>query len=95
MRDRSSNPLISDIMRNPFVWGALVLCFGILAAAVYLPLLAKILRVVDPGPQGWKLIMIMSFIPLLVGQIAKIVALFGSVLKRKFSKGAAVFAADS
>lgn len=68
MRDWGSSFVSNDITRNRFVWGALALCSGLLIAAVYLPGLASVLKVVDPGIKGWLLVMGMSFIPWLVGQ---------------------------
>jgi Ca2+-transporting ATPase len=44
---------------------------GLLLAAVYLPGLADILRVVHPGGNGWALVMGMSLIPLVIGQVLK------------------------
>ncbi len=71
LRDKGSALLRNDIVRNPYIWGALVLCVGLVLAAVYVPFLANLLRVVDPGITGWGLILGMSLIPLLVGQTAK------------------------
>jgi Ca2+-transporting ATPase len=71
MRDRGSSILRNDVIRNPFVWGALALCTLLLLIAVYLPLLAGVLKLVAPSLNGWTLIIIMSVIPLVVGQIVK------------------------
>jgi Ca2+-transporting ATPase len=68
MGDSRSGSLRSDITRNPFVWGALALCAALLLLAVYVPGLASILRLVDPGREGWTLVLGMSLIPLAVGQ---------------------------
>jgi Ca2+-transporting ATPase len=61
----------NDVVRNPYVWGALVLCTGLLLAAVYTPGLSLVLRLVDPGPDGWLLIGGMSLAPLIIGQVLK------------------------
>ena len=58
------------IVSNPFIWGALVLCSLLLAAAVYVPILAEILNIADPGTNGWLLIFLMSLLPVVVGQAA-------------------------
>jgi Ca2+-transporting ATPase len=68
MRDKNSSLFNNAIVRNPFVWGALALCTLLLAATVYLPLLARVLNVVNPGLRGWLLILGMSLLPMLVGQ---------------------------
>jgi Ca2+-transporting ATPase len=77
MRDKSSGFFNNAIVRNPFVWGALVLCSLLLAATVYVPLLAEVLNVANPGVNGWLLVFIMSLVPMFVGQIAL------TVLKRR------------
>jgi Ca2+-transporting ATPase len=72
MRDPGSALLRNDVTRNPFVWGALALCAVLLLAAVYLPGLSLILKLVDPGTSGWSLILGMSLLPLLIGQLVKL-----------------------
>jgi Ca2+-transporting ATPase len=70
MRDKNSNFFNNAIMRNPFVWGALALCSLLLAATVYVPLLAEVLNIANPGANGWLLIFFMSMLPMALGQIA-------------------------
>ncbi|MBN1991086.1 MAG: cation-translocating P-type ATPase [Anaerolineae bacterium] len=72
MRDHDSGLLRNEITRNAWVWGALVLCVALLLLAVYLPVLSGVLRVVDPGLNGWLLVLGMSVLPLVVGQILKL-----------------------
>jgi Ca2+-transporting ATPase len=69
MRNRNSRLLDNSIVRNPFIWGALALCSLLLAATIYVPVLAKVLNVVNPGMDGWLLIIGMSLLPLLIGQV--------------------------
>jgi Ca2+-transporting ATPase len=71
MRERSSSFLRNDITGNTFVWGALVLCTGLLLAAVYVPGLADVLKVTDPGIRGWAVVIGMSLVPWALGQIMK------------------------
>ncbi|MBW4644060.1 MAG: cation-transporting P-type ATPase [Goleter apudmare HA4340-LM2] len=73
MRDQDSGLLLNEISRNPYVWGALVLCTGLLLIAVYVPLLATVLQTVDPGVNGWLLIIGMSLVPLIIGQVVKLI----------------------
>jgi Ca2+-transporting ATPase len=73
MRDRSSKLLSNEITRNRFVWGALVLCVVLLLLGVYVPGLSDVLQVVDPGPSGWAVVVVMSAIPLVFGQFWKLV----------------------
>jgi Ca2+-transporting ATPase len=71
MRNSDSNVIDNDIVRNPYIWGALVLCAVLLLAAVYLPGFNDVLGVADPAITGWALIIGFSALPLLVGQFAK------------------------
>lgn len=71
MRDRGCGILRNDVTRNPFVWAALALCVGMLISAVYLPVVSKALRLVEPGAEGWALIIGGSMVPWLVGQFLK------------------------
>jgi Ca2+-transporting ATPase len=73
MRSPDSGLIRNEITRNPYVWGALALCTGLLLAAVYLPGLSAVLKTVDPGPRGWALAVGASFIPWLIGQLHLIV----------------------
>jgi Ca2+-transporting ATPase len=71
MRDKGSNFLRNDVTRNPFVWGALGVCIILIMAAVYVPVFAQVLRVLHPGKEGWMVIVVMSLIPLIIGQILR------------------------
>jgi P-type Ca2+ transporter type 2C len=62
----------NDIVRNPYVWGALGICILLLLAAVYLPVLSDVLKLHAPGAKGWLLIIGMSLVPLLVGQVIRL-----------------------
>lgn len=71
MREADSGLLRNEVTRNPFIWGALLLCLGLLAGAVYIPALSGVLGLIPPDGTGWALIAIGSLIPLLVGQVVK------------------------
>ncbi|MBE9047480.1 cation-transporting P-type ATPase [Pleurocapsales cyanobacterium LEGE 10410] len=73
MRDAGSGLIRNEISTNPYVWGALVICTGLLLSAVYLPGLSGALRTVNPGGHGWVLAIAMSFVPVVVGQIGKVI----------------------
>jgi len=72
MREQDSGFIKNEITANPYVWGALVICAGLILAAVYLPGLATVLKVVNPGGQGWALAAVMSLIPFVIGQLLKL-----------------------
>jgi Ca2+-transporting ATPase len=72
MRDLGSRFLSNEVTRNVYVWGALVLCTALLLIAVYLPGLADVLKVTNPGLNGWLLVIGLSMVPLVIGQILKL-----------------------
>ncbi|MBS0002376.1 MAG: cation-transporting P-type ATPase [Thioalkalivibrio sp.] len=70
MRTPDSPMLRNDLVTNPWVWGAIVLCAALLAVAVYVPPLAALLQVVPPTPAEWIVILTGSLVPLALGQLA-------------------------
>ncbi|MBE9111842.1 cation-transporting P-type ATPase [Nodosilinea sp. LEGE 07298] len=72
MRSRGTNPLRNEVTRNPFVWGALVICTLILLAAVYVPGLSDALGTTGLSGRSWGLVFGASLIPLIVGQLGKV-----------------------
>ncbi|MGB3535562.1 MAG: HAD-IC family P-type ATPase [Microcoleaceae cyanobacterium] len=73
MRDPGNKSIFrNEITQNPYVWGALALCSGLLLLAVYLPGLSDVLNTAPPSAEAWLLIIGMSFVPLIVGQIVKL-----------------------
>jgi len=71
MRQIHSNFFVNEITTNKYVWGALILCLGLVVAAVYSPGLSNVLDLTDPGFDGLVTIIGMSLVPLLLGQIMK------------------------
>ena len=72
MRSNGTKLFRNEVVENPYIWSALGLCVLLLLAAVYVPLLSKVLKLTDPGLNGWLLIMTASFFTCLIGQIGKI-----------------------
>lgn len=71
MRSLGTGIIRNEVTSNPFIWGALGLCVGLLTGAVYLPFLARVLETTPPGLTGWNLTIVFSLIPLLLGQLLK------------------------
>ncbi|WP_404361787.1 cation-translocating P-type ATPase [Marinobacter sp.] len=71
LRSPKSPILRNEITRNPWVWGALALCIALLAAAVYLPVLSGLLQTRILGWQAWLLLLTMSVIPFVAGQVVR------------------------
>jgi Ca2+-transporting ATPase len=69
MREPEAPVFSNSVTRNPYVWGAVVLCVGLLLGAVYVPVVAGVLHVQPPSLAGWGVVLLMSVIPLVVGQV--------------------------
>jgi P-type Ca2+ transporter type 2C len=72
MRDNDSHLFRNEVTTNVFVWLALLICMGLLLMAVYIPLISRVLLIVPPSLSEWGLILGISTIPLLLGQIWKL-----------------------
>ena len=70
-RHCGSSLLAREVAGNLYVWGALLLCAAMLLLAVYVPPVARALRLVDPGARGWGVVMVMSLLPLAAGTILR------------------------
>ena len=68
VRDADAGLIDNEVTRNAYVWGALALCLGLIGLAVWLPSLASLLGLPDPGPGGLALAGAMSLAPLALGQ---------------------------
>lgn len=71
LRNPGSKFLSNDIIRNPYVAGAIVLCIILLLATVYMPGLSDVLGTQNPGKTGWYILLGMSFVPFIWGQILR------------------------
>jgi Ca2+-transporting ATPase len=60
---------VNDVTRNPWTWGALGLCAGLVGLALAQPGLAGLLDLPHPGRGGIALAVGMSVLPLVAGQI--------------------------
>ncbi len=69
MRSATSAIFFNEITRNPYVWSALALCVVLILSSVYVPVFANALGIIPPGFEAWCLVLLMSCIPLLFGQL--------------------------
>lgn len=74
MRDPRSGLIRNEITRNGYVWGALILSMILVLAVLFVPVAADALDLVRPDTRAWMLIVAMSLVPLVAGQIAKTVS---------------------
>jgi Ca2+-transporting ATPase len=73
MREGGSRLLLNEVTRNPWIWGALVLCTGLLLTAIYAPGLAGVLGLIEPTRSEWGVILGLSLAPTAIGQLVKLV----------------------
>jgi Ca2+-transporting ATPase len=73
IRAKNSHLIKNEIVQNGYIWGALLLCSLLLVVAIYIPGLANILKVTNPGIDGWGLVIGGSLLPLIAGQVLKAV----------------------
>ncbi len=69
LREPKSSLFRNAIFENKWLWGAWILCAGLLAAAVYVPFLNKLLKTEMPTATGWLIVGGLSLVPVVLGQI--------------------------
>jgi Ca2+-transporting ATPase len=70
-RSRTESIFTRQIFTNRWLWAAVVGCVGLQLAAVYLPLLQRVLGTVAPSPAEWALVAACSLAPIVVVELAK------------------------
>jgi Ca2+-transporting ATPase len=68
VRDPAAGLVRNDVTANPYVWGAIALCAGLLALALSVPSLAGLLGLPWPGREGLVLALGAGVLPLVAGQ---------------------------
>ncbi len=68
MRHPQSGLLRNEVTRNRWVWGALLLCAGLLVAPPYIAPMAEVMHLAPPTPTMWTIVLGMSIAPLVVTQ---------------------------
>ncbi|MDJ0975146.1 MAG: cation-translocating P-type ATPase [Planctomycetota bacterium] len=71
VRTHRTNVLKNEVTRNPWVWGAIVLCLGLLLVVLLVPGFAALLSLTFPSGDAWVVILLASLIPLVVGQVLR------------------------
>jgi Ca2+-transporting ATPase len=74
MRDPRSGVFFNEITRNKYIWIALAISSALLLSALFLPVAAEPLELKILSAQAWALVVGMSLVPLILGQIAKTVS---------------------
>ena len=68
MRHARSGLIVNEVTRNAWLWGALVLCAGLLATPPYVPPLANLLHLAPLTADMWSVVCAFSLAPLIVAQ---------------------------
>ena len=68
MRHPQSGLMRNEVTRNPWLWGALLLCTALLVAPPYLAPMADVMHLTPPTPTMWATILGMSVTPLIMTQ---------------------------
>ncbi|MEE4161991.1 MAG: cation-transporting P-type ATPase [Woeseiaceae bacterium] len=71
MREDMRAVFSNEITRNIWVWAAVFVCVVLVLLAVYVPVIADLLDLVDPGPAGWAVILAMSLLPLVTAPLVR------------------------
>ena len=71
-RSQSRSIFSSRLFTNGWLWGAVAICMTLQAAAVYLPLLQKVLHTVPPTTSEWGVIAGCSLLPVAVVEPIKV-----------------------
>ena len=71
MRGDMKRVVNNEITRNVWIWAAIVLCIVLILAAIYVPVLSDVLRLADPGANGWLVILVASLVPLFVAPLVR------------------------
>ncbi len=74
LRRSGSPPWNNEVVRNPWIWGAIALCTGLLLAAVWIGPLARVLETAPPTPAGWAVILALAAVPAAGGELFHAVA---------------------
>ncbi|MBD3191221.1 MAG: HAD-IC family P-type ATPase [Candidatus Heimdallarchaeota archaeon] len=90
MRQKGSNIIKNEITTNIYMWLGIALSIILLIIGTYLPGLKTYLQTTNPGVDGWLLIIGISLIPLVIGQLwisfsEKLIQLLANWREKKIS----------
>ena len=71
-RSQNRSVFTSRLFTNAWLWGAVAICLILQAAAVYLPLLQRVLHTVPPTASEWGVIAGCSLLPVAVVELVKV-----------------------
>jgi Ca2+-transporting ATPase len=71
MHENEANIFVNSVTKNQYVWFSLLICIILLLIAVYVPFMANLLSLVNPGFNGWLVVISASLAPMMLGQVLK------------------------
>lgn len=95
VRSDGGRMFVNDVTRNPYVWAAIAFCTALIALALGLPGLSRLLDLPHPGSAGLALAVGMSFGPLLAGQILLLLGIKARLRRRPAPPAARTGARES
>jgi Ca2+-transporting ATPase len=72
MTDPGQPLLVNDVTRNPYVWGAVLVCLTLIGVACYLPPLAEVLKLTPPDGRAWGIVLGTSLSAMVLGRVVAI-----------------------
>ncbi len=73
VRSQRTSIFSRQLFTNSWLWAAVALCLVLQAAAVYVPLLQRVLHTVPPSASDWLVIVLCSLAPVVVVELVKLV----------------------
>ena len=71
-RSQTRSAFTDRLFTNAWLWGAVGICLALQVAAVYVPILQRVLRTLPPTVPEWGLIAICSLLPVVVVELVKL-----------------------
>jgi P-type Ca2+ transporter type 2C len=69
MADPGQPLIVNDVTRNPYVWGAVLVCLALIGVACYVPPLAEVLKFTPPDGRAWGTVLGTSVSAMILGRV--------------------------
>jgi Ca2+-transporting ATPase len=73
MADPVQPLVVNDVTRNPYVWGAVLVCLVLIGIACYVPPLAEVLELTPPDARAWAIVLATSLSAMAVGRVVAVI----------------------
>jgi Ca2+-transporting ATPase len=68
MADPGQPLIVNDVARNPYVWGAVLICLALIGIACYVRPLAEVLKLTPPDARAWVIVSATSLCAMILGR---------------------------